>query len=85
MVAMYFIRGVVAALLAGMIWWVGNVILYAPNAGVAEVLENLQPGYFYETDAAIRWFWAIFPLVLLVGAVIYVIYGALRKEPYPVE
>jgi len=79
-VAVYWIKAILAVLVAGSIWYIGNMVLYG-DGGIAEVAENHSPGYFGDTDSAVRWFWSIFPFIFLIGAAVYVIYSALIREP----
>ena len=79
-VAVYWIKAIVAVVIAGAIWYIGNLVLFS-DQGIATTVENLSPGYFGNTDAAIKWFWNVFPFIFLIGAAIYVIYGALTREP----
>jgi len=84
-VAIYFIRALIALLLGGIMWYVGNLILFDPEIGIVQTTDNMTNAtetYFGNISGAVEWFWSIFPFVFMIGAAVYVIYGALKEEPY---
>lgn len=84
-VAVYFIRSMIAIIIGGIVWFAGNVILFDSETGIVPITDNMSDAtetYFGDIAGHVHWFWSIFPFVLMLGAAIYVIYGALSEEPY---
>lgn len=65
-------------LIVGALWYLGNIILYGEVGIVSmtEAMDNEAVHYFGGTTQAVAWFWSIFPYIFLIGAALYVVYGA---------
>lgn len=83
-VAIYYIRATLAVVITGIVWYVGNLVLFDPETGIVPLTDNMTPAThdkFSATDGTITWFWSIWPVIVLIGAAVYVIYSALIREP----
>lgn len=79
-VAIYFVRAVVASLVAAAVWYLGNIVLYG-DVGVVEMtsqMDNAATNYFPNTHSGVRWMWNILPWIFMLGASLYAIFGAIR-------
>lgn len=81
--AIYFIRATLAVIITGIVWYVGNIVLFDPSTGIVPISDNLSPANakFTATDGTVQWFWSIWPIIILIGAGVYVVYSALIREP----
>lgn len=78
-IAIYFLRALSAVLVCGVVWYLGNIILYG-DVGIVSMTESMDNegvNNFGDTTAAVAWFWQIFPWIFLVGAALYVLYGSI--------
>lgn len=82
MVVVYYVRALVATIVFGVVWYVGNVIIFAEDIGIASIFEGLMPGYFFNADSMIKLFWGtILPILFLVSIALYVLMVSQIKEP----
>lgn len=86
-VAAFYIRGLIALVIGGIVWFAGEILLFDKDIGFVATTENVSNAtqtHFPAIGGAIEWFWHVFPFVMMVGCFIWVVYGALKKEPYEV-
>jgi hypothetical protein len=65
----------------GFVWYFGNELLFSEH-GIATYYENEIPEDQRPTSDTFEYAWNIWPLIVLIGAAIYVIYAAMHKEPH---
>lgn len=81
-VVVYYVRAIVAFIVFGVTWYVGNIIIFAEDIGIASILQGLMPGYFFEMDSAIKLFWGtVLPILFMVSIALYVLMASQIKEP----
>lgn len=80
-VAVYFIYGIVILVISGMVWYVGNQLLFGPQ-GIGTYYENTTPDDQKPTANVYKWVWNVWPIVVIIGAALYTILAAMIKEPY---
>ena len=80
MVAVHYVRAIVALMVVGIVYWAGNIAMFS-SGGVVTLLENASGPSDYGTTAdMIRWAWQVWPIVAIIGIAVYVIYASIREE-----
>lgn len=79
-VAVYFIQAIILLIVSGIVWYVGNEILFGEH-GIGTYYENRIPEDQRPTDDTYRWVWNTWPIVVLIGAAAYTILASQIREP----
>lgn len=83
-VATYLVRAAIGLVVVGLVWWLGNMLLFG-EIGVVNITENLNPSGGYEDslgdiDQFVLWAWKGFLFFTLATVFAYAVYGAIKEE-----
>lgn len=83
-VATYLFRAAIGLVVVGLVWWLGNMLLFG-EIGVVKITDNLQPSGDFaqrlgDIDQFVIWAWKGFLFFALAAVFAYAIYGAIKEE-----
>ncbi len=79
-VAVYFVYAIMILIISGIVWNVGNQLLFG-KSGIATYYENMTPEEQKPTAGVYKWVWNVWPIVVIIGCVIYVVLAGQIREP----
>jgi len=79
----YVLRAVAALVVGLFAWFMGNILFFGV-IGIITLTGANNPAnpVFGNIPAYLQFAWGLVPFSLLFGSGIYIIYGALSREPY---
>jgi len=79
-VATYFVAAILTLMITGIVWYVGNQLLFG-KAGIGTYYENMVPEAQRPTGEVYKWFWNVWPVVIIIGCILYTVLAAQIREP----
>lgn len=79
-VAIFFVYAIILLMLCGMVWYVGNEVIFGEH-GIGTYYENSVPENQKPTHNVYKWVWNVWPIVVIIGAVVYTIMAGQIREP----
>ncbi|KXB02828.1 hypothetical protein AKJ45_03220 [candidate division MSBL1 archaeon SCGC-AAA261F19] len=77
----YFVYGGILMIITGIVWYVGSRVLWTEGSSIGWFSENVMPEGFTGLLDPIKWFWQVFPIVIIIGIVVYLVLASQKREP----